>query len=854
MNDMPASSRAFDLDAFRREVLSDPLVQNVWINKYRWRRPDGSVETSILESQERVVNAVYAKDPDQEARKAALWAVVNGYFLPAGRVNAGAGTGRNVTLMNCYVGGTMQDSMPGIQLAIAKDAFTLQQGGGVGDDFSTVRPAGAVVSRTGSVASGSIVFMDQRSAMSDTVCSAGERRGAMMTVLSCDHPDLWNEEQFETRTTYTGDKVLRNPSFISVKRQKNRLTQTNISVLVTDAFMKAVENDADWDLGFHVPRADGRHVDVYDKSFAYDVVEMDNDFAPVDRGSVPRKGEMRPWYVYTRVKARRIWHDIMQSTYRYAEPGVIFIDQVNRLNNLNYIEIISASNPCGEQPLPPYGCCCLGSVNLAFMVENPFTTRARFNTMLFRAAIDVGVRFLDNVLDVSGYPLREQHEESMAKRRIGLGLTGVADALAQMGVRYGSDEAQAMLSHWTCALQERSYFASSKLASERGSFPAYDRDRFMRSPNVYSLDRSVMDGLKEGMRNGVLNTVAPNGTISIYSGNTAQGIEPVFSFDKVVRKVRQPDGTLADYESVNYSYRLYEAIHGPTARKDMPDYFVGALEIPAREHVLMQAACQRYIDASISKTVNCPEDMTFEEFADIYKLAYDSRCKGCTTYRPDPESGRGSVLSVEPEEKIDTSDIPEADEDWFKRSKLKLPVDGPIARDRVMTGRTYKLKWPPTGANWYVTVNSDGERRPLEVFIVGGDGVQTEWVQAMGRLLTAVLRRGGDVRFLVGELLAVHSANAGGFVAEQHAYRASLVAAIGGILQEEFKTLGLYGVSAADAVQVSTHTHSPMHATIVPVTVTRGDGPDSCPSCGATPLVREQGCVRCLSCDFTKCG
>jgi ribonucleotide reductase alpha subunit len=961
---------SFDVDAFRRKVLSDPLVQNVWENKYRWKRPDGFTEESIEASKRRVVEAIYANDPDKKALDDALDAVLNGYFLPAGRVNAGAGTGRNVTLMNCYVSGTIQDSMSGIQHSIAKDAFTLQQGGGVGADFSTVRPNGAIVSRTGSVASGSIAFMEQRSAMSATVCSAGERRGALMTTLRCDHPDLWNEDQFETTTTYTGEKVLKNPSFISVKRQPGRLTQTNISILVTDDFMKAVEDDADWDLGFFAPRADGKHVEVYDKPFPYDVVEMDNDFVRDTEGAFPRKGEMLPWYVYRRVKARRIWNDIMRSTYKFAEPGVIFIDHVNARNNLNYCEDIQCTNPCfgegtlivtskgarpiesligetveihdghmwriidsfrvtgknqpmlrltmqdgstlrvtrahtmiledgrrveardirsgsrlmlssfayknaglvvsveddgvdeevycctvpethsialgigivtgqcSEQPLPPFGCCDLGSVNLAFMVRDPFTPMAQFDLGLLTRTVTIGIRFLDNVLDVSNYPLREQREESMRKRRIGLGVTGVADALLQLGIRYGTQQAQDMVRGWMHAVQVASYRASMNLAKSRGPFPLFDSAAFMDSPNVKALPHTLKREIADvGIRNGVLNTVAPNGTISIYSGNVSSGIEPVFSFDKVTRKVRQPDGTLAPYESVDYAYRLYEAIHGPTKREDLPNYFVGAMDVAPEEHVKMLAACQEYVDSSISKTVNCPTDMSFEAFQDIYAQAYTLGCKGCTTYRFDPDSGRGAVLTV--------------DEPKASAAPESAPATGYAVapRDRILHGRTYKLKWPPSGRNWYVIINHTEAGIPSEVFITGGEEGHVEWIQAMGRLLTAVLRRGGDVRFLVNELMAVHAAGAGGFIAEQHAYRPSIVAAIGGILEEEFKALGLFSVPAGVSV-VKVEVHG----------LGGAGGGDSqslgteCPQCHSMSLVHEDGCKRCLTCDYTKCG
>lgn len=834
--------KMFDVEAFRLKCLSDPLVENVWSNKYRWNS-----ERSIRESQTRVVGSVCENEPPEIVHEI-MDMVTNGYFLPAGRINAGAGTGRNVTLMNCYVGDTIQDSMPGIQCAIAKSAFTLQQGGGIGNDFSTIRPAGALVKRTGSVASGAIAFMDQMSAMSDTVCSAGERRGAMMTTLADFHADLWGPEQFETMTNYAGDQILKRPSFISVKRQKGRMTQTNISVLVSDAFMKAVADDTDWDLGFWEPRADGVHVDVYDKPFPYNYYEMDNDFNASSlsediRGR--RKGEMLPFYVYQRVPARRIWEDLMRSTYKYAEPGVIFIDRINERNNLNYCEEIRCTNPCGEQCLPSFGTCCLGSINVAFMVTNPFTINTQFNMDIFKRAVFLGIRFLDNVLDVSQYPLDEQREESMAKRRIGLGLTGVADALLQMKMRYGSEQAVQWMRLLSRHLQAYSYEASAELAAQRGSFPLYNREKFAQSYNYGLLPKHVQQKINDhGIRNGVLNTVAPNGTISIYSGNTAQGVEPVFSFLPVQRKVRQPDGTLVEYLSMNYSQRLYREMF--LDADDLPDYFVGALDLTAEAHVAMQAACQEHIDASLSKTVNCPASMSFEDFKSVYTQAYDSGCKGCTTYRPDPDSGRGSVLSTEPEDgSVSAKQFIEADE--FAMNLIEQITTSQVpTRGRILAGQTYKLKWPITGENWYVTINHDEAGKPVEVFITTAAAEYSEWVQAISRLLTAILRRGGDTKFLLAELEAIHSAKGGGFIADQQKFRPSIVAAIGGLLEEEFNRLTSY--EAPVAIETIPQPK------IVPVTVTYGNGPDACPNCHATPLVHEVGCARCLNCDWSNCG
>lgn len=828
----------FDVDGFRMRVLeSDPLVRDIWDSKYRLKRADGySDENSVRETRQRVVDAVYAADLSDEHRKLGAWAVQEGYLIPAGRVNAGAGTGRNVTLINCYVMPTVQDSMPGIQKVISQGAFTLQQGGGIGTDFSTIRPAGAIVESVGSVASGVIPFMDQQNGMCRTIMSAGTRRGAMMGTLRDDHPDLWNPLQYQThRDSNTGDEILTSPSFISAKRQKGRLTEFNVSVLISDAFMKAVEDDAMWDLGFHVPPADNVWIDCYNKPFPYDYASYDNDFREREPKPIHSRWlehEMLPWFVYRRVKARTIWEDIMRSTYKYAEPGVIYIDRVNDRNNLNYCEDIRCTNPCAEQPLPPNGCCCLSSVNLAFMVDNPFTPNASFDFTLMEKVVHIGVRFLDNVLNVTKYPLKGQCEESMLKRRIGLGITGFHDALIQLGIPYDGLRAMNMATRMAETLHNSSYRASSMLAKERGAFPMYDRDKFLRSWNVQRLPDSIKNMIEDhGIRNGVLNTIAPNGTISIYTGNLSSGHEPVFSFAPTKRKVRQPDGQWKEYDSYPYSAAMWNEMY--PGEEPPKDIFKGAMDISVEAHVRIHAAWQEYIDASISKTINCPTEMDYDSFKEVYTNAYERGCKGCTTYRYDPDSGRGSILSeaitaVEKAAEVTLTSKPEV-----------MPAQ------RIVEARRYKLKWPQNGQNWYISITRVNNV-PFEVFITTAGAEHAEWVQAMSRLLTAVLRRGGDVRFLVNELTEVTSAMGGGFIAEQHKYRHSIVGAIGGVLEEEFRTLGLIG-SNGDGEPEFTNTK------VVPVTITRGDGPDACPHCHATPLVRELGCVRCLSCDYTEC-
>lgn len=848
----------FDLEAFRQDVLSDPLVYDIWHSKYRWKLADGTtMEDSVAETRERVVRAIYRDDPLQEAFDEALHAVQNGYFIPAGRINAGAGLDRRVTLTNCFVSATIQDSLPGIQRVINQAAYTMQQGGGIGTDYSTVRPHGAIVKRTGSVSSGVIPFMDQQNGMCQTIESAGTRRGAMMGTLRDDHPDLWNPDQYEFVSKFNGTKILKQPSFISAKRQKDRLDQFNVSVLISDAFMEAVQYDQMWELGFHVPRADGKHVSVYDKPFPYNEIDYDNEgnsWIGIDRDGNPlrKKGDMAPWYVYRRVSARVIWGDIMRSTYVYAEPGVIFIDRVNRLNNLIYCEEIRCTNPCGEQPLPEHGTCCLGSVNAAFMVKNPFTPQAIFDLSLFRKTVRTGIRFLDNVLTVTEFPLRAQKEESDAKRRIGLGVTGWADALAQLGVTYGSDASVKLSKVVAAELQEHSYLASMDLARERGSFPLYDYCKMLASPNIQKLPAYMLHHMKShGLRNGVLNTVAPNGTISVYTGNTGSGIEPFFSVQPHNRNVRQADGSTGTYVSAYYAVRLYQAMHPELI---LPDYFVGAEQVSPLDHVRVQAAWQGHIDASISKTINCSVDLTFEEFEHVYMEAYNTGCKGCTTYRPDPTAGRGSVLSEDkPKDPLLTGAI-----DLLKvvvgMTEVVTDMKRNEVRDRpeVVDGRTHKLKWPPTAENIYVNVTRVNDE-PLELFIKHADATLTEWTDGLSRMITGIMRRGGDVRFIVEQLKQVGSTKGGAFINGEYYF--SQVAAIGGIIEKE-----LNFTSAPVGVDVK---HDKISTTFGNDLKTAPGGPggkhaevtgEKCPQCNAMTFIRENGCKKCLTCLFEACG
>src|SRR5882757_7133666 len=480
------------------DISHQAISHSIWDMKYRLKAPDGTpIDRDMADSWARVALALAeAEAPDQRTLHAKEFAhALSGHkFLPAGRILAGAGTGRSVTLFNCFVMGTLEDSMSGIFSALREAALTLQQGGGIGYDFSTLRPKGAPVKGVGADASGPLSFMDVWDAMCRTIMSAGSRRGAMMATLAVDHPDI--------------------EDFITAKRTPGRLSNFNLSVLVSDAFMAAVKADSDWTLAFG-----GR--------------------------------------TYRTVKAKALWDTIMRSTYDYAEPGVIFIDRINSQNNLAYCETISATNPCGEQPLPPYGACLLGSINLAKLVRRPFEEDAALDMVELERLVATAVRMMDNAIDVSRFPLEAQAQEARAKRRIGLGVTGLADALILCRVKYGSPESLDLIRTWLAAISHAAYRASAELAQEKGPFPLFDRDPYLARPHIQALPPDIYSAIAaHGIRNALLTSIAPTGTISLFADNVSSGIEPVFAFS-YTRKLLQPDGTRTEQTVEDYAYRLF---------------------------------------------------------------------------------------------------------------------------------------------------------------------------------------------------------------------------------------------------------------------------------------------------------
>ena len=512
------------------------ISQQIWDMKYRLKAPGGgAIDKTIEDSWRRVATALASVE-----KEPALWAdrfydaLRDFRFLPAGRILAGAGTDRTVTLFNCFVMGTIPDDMGGIFTGLREAALTMQQGGGIGYDFSTLRPRGAPVKGVGADASGPLSFMDVWDAMCRTIMSAGHRRGAMMATLRCDHPDI--------------------EAFIEAKREPGRLRMFNLSVLVTDAFMTAIKEDAPWELKFS--------------------------------GTT-----------FKVLRARDLWDKIMRATYAYAEPGVIFIDRINRRNNLSYCETISATNPCGEQPLPPYGACLLGSINLAALVKEPFTDKAHIDAKEFEDLARIAVRMMDNVTDVSGFPLPQQDAEAQAKRRIGLGVTGLADALIMCQLRYGSAASVAMTEVWMRALRRAAYLASVELAKEKGAFPLYDKDEYLAGESIGELEEDVREGIAaNGIRNALLTSIAPTGTISLFADNVSSGLEPVFSF-KYTRNVLMPDGSRQSEEVSDHAYRLFRRLKGETrAAARLFRRCAAALARRSRDHAGGGAEIHRQLD------------------------------------------------------------------------------------------------------------------------------------------------------------------------------------------------------------------------------------------------------------------
>jgi ribonucleoside-diphosphate reductase alpha chain len=578
------------------------LSQFLWRTRYRDSdaRP---AEADITDTWKRVARSVAAIEHDP-----ALWCeqflgILRGFaFLPGGRILAGAGTMRQVTLFNCFVMGVIDDSVAGIFEALKEGALTMQQGGGVGYDFSTLRPHGSRAHNSGMVASGPVSFMRIWDAMCATILSTGARRGAMMATLRCDHPDI--EE------------------FIDSKRTADSLQRFNLSVLVTDAFMQAMKDDTDWPLIFPGCELEGS----------------------ADGGLIERtwSGSATPvacriWKV---LRARKLWGHLCESAHDCAEPGVIFIDRINADNNLAYCESLSATNPCAEEPLPPYGACNLGSLNLPTFVKDAFTPAAHLDHEGILETVRLAVRFLDDVIEISRFPLFRQREQAHRSRRIGLGVTGLADALAMLSLRYDSEPARAAATGLMRRIRDASYRASVELAREKGPCAAYDAELYLDRPFIRRLPAEIREAIsRHGIRNSHLLAIAPAGTISLLAGNVSSGIEPIFGLESL-RRVLDSDGVHHNFQVTDYAYAAWRG-RQEEQTAGLPHCFIDREAIAPRDHLLMQAALQPYVDGAISKTIALSRRLDKAVVAEIFQTAYDLGLKGCTVFR---ESARPGVI------------------------------------------------------------------------------------------------------------------------------------------------------------------------------------------------------------------
>lgn len=777
-------------------------------------------ETTADELYQRVARALASVEkPDLREKYEALFlANLKAGAIGAGRIMSAAGTDIQATLINCFVQpvgdciqGVDDEGFPGIYEALREAAETMRRGGGVGYDFSRIRPKGAHVKGTASMASGPCSYMNVFDQSCSTVESAGARRGAQMGVLRIDHPDV--------------------QEFITAKRTPGRWNNFNVSVGVSDAFIEAVQNDAPWEL----------------------VHKAAPGAALLAQGARQRADGQ---WVYATVQARQLWDTIMKSAYDFAEPGILFLGRINEDNNLHYCEDIAATNPCGEQPLPSYGCCDLGPIILTRFVRYPFGFGgvAVFDFEAFSEAVALQVRALDNVLDVTFWPLPQQRDEAMAKRRIGVGFTGMGNTLAMLCLRYDLPEGRTMAARIAECMRDAAYAASVELAREKGAFPKFDARGYLAQGSFASrLPESLKAAIHEhGIRNSHLLSIAPTGTVSLaFADNASNGIEPPFSW-MYKRKKRESDGSTTEYAVEDHAWRLYRELGGDV--NALPDYFVSALAMSAQDHIAMMESVQPFVDTAISKTVNIPADYPYEDFKDLYLQAWRARLKGLATYRPN--SILGSVLETHaaaaPEPGAVAKPAPAAPPVDPMRTVIESRPQGGLSavaeKLEYWTQEGHKTLYlivsflpVPTG------VGGRTVDRAIEFFMpVGQSGESQQWITSSMRMLSLAARGGfleralSDMRKVAWDRgpvrLGQHRKDDGTLVPMWHD---SEVAAMAYAIQN------ILARRVADPVQQLLPLDEPAPP---PVAVPQAMAGKKCSECGAHAVIRKDGCDYCTQC------
>ena len=779
-----------------------PISRDVLLEKYL--KPGEKDAEDLFARVARALASVEAEGERQQWQ-ARFLANLRAGAIGAGRIMSAAGTELDATLINCFVQpvgdciqGKDEAGYPGIYEALREAAETMRRGGGVGYDFSRIRPRGAQVHATASLASGPCSYIDVFDRSCSTVESAGARRGAQMGVLRIDHPDVLD--------------------FITAKRTPGRWNNFNVSVAVSDTFMRALAADEEWAL-------------VHNAKPGSELIARGATQA-LDGG-----------WIYRRLPARELWDTIMRSAYDFAEPGILFTDAINSDNNLRFCEHIEATNPCGEQPLPPYGCCDLGPIILTRFVDHPFGIggAAQFDFARFSDTVSIQVRALDNVLDLTFWPLPQQRAEAMAKRRIGVGFTGLGDTLAMLCLRYDRPEGRAMAARIACSLRNAAYAASVALAREKGPFPLFDAEPYLaRGTFASRLDQALQEQIRmHGIRNSHLVSIAPTGTVSLaFADNASNGIEPAFAWT-YRRKKREADGSICEYEVEDHAWRLYRSLGGDT--EALPACFVSALSMPAADHLAMMEAVQPFVDTAISKTVNVPADYPYEDFKELYLHAWTAKLKGLATYRPN--SILGSVLELAP---AATEDPPSRVRDAAVDPMRAMIASRPTG---ALNARAEKIEyWTQQGRQTlYLVVSflplADGRERAIEFFMpVGQSGESQQWITASMRLLSLAARGGfldralADMRKVAWDRgpvrLGSHVKADGTAVPMWHD---SEVGAIAYALQH---LIAKRNGSAPAAPDVST----PMVAASPSLMGAK------CPECGARTLIRKDGCDYCTQC------